>query len=94
MTLDEFATMADLRVARMFFPAKTDEESLQKLRECAAKLLESGDSHSVDEQQNSAYMDWERDFFAAAMVLRSAAICDAGEKYAELLDISDRIPRR
>lgn len=53
ITLDEFAEIAALKTARMYFPAKTDAESLEMLRAWTEKTLKSEDLRSVDEQQNS-----------------------------------------
>lgn len=52
MTLEEFAEIANLRLARMYFPAKTDEESLEMLREYAKKLANSSDRREGGEQYN------------------------------------------
>lgn len=54
MTFDDFAKMANLKLAQMYFPAKTGDESMEMLRICTEILLESGDSPAVDEQQNCA----------------------------------------
>lgn len=52
MTLDEFAEIANLRLAKMYFPAKSDEESLKMLREHTEKLLRSTVSPEIDERKN------------------------------------------
>jgi hypothetical protein len=52
MTLDEFAQIAALKLAQMYFPAKTDEESLQMLRMYTDILRISTGAPSVDEQHN------------------------------------------
>ena len=54
MTLDEWAEIANLSLARSLFPAATDAESLKLLREECEKVGLSSSVASVDEQQNSA----------------------------------------
>jgi len=53
-SLDEFAKVANQRLAQMYFPANSVEESEEMLRGYVDFLMKSEDSPSVDEQQYCA----------------------------------------